>query len=90
MNAIADVNDGHSCTTETHQDLFFVQIVAASIAAVVIPIMLVVLQEPTRDHVMLAIVIPIICVMGVMLGIKSLRKMEKEFCPGANHYGQEP
>lgn len=69
---------------------FFIQIVAASIAAVAIPIMLVVLQEPTRDHVILAIVMPIICVFGVMLGIKSFRKMEKEFRPEANHDGKEP
>lgn len=57
----------------------FVQIAGASIAAIAIPVMLVVLQEPTRDHIILSIVMPIIGITAVVLGIRALRKLPDEF-----------
>lgn len=56
-----------------------IQIVAGSVAAVAIPLMLVVLQEPTRDHIILSIAVPIICIVGVWLGIRALKKLPEQF-----------
>lgn len=50
-----------------------------SVAAVTIPFVLVVLQEPTKDHLILSSAVPIICVVGVLLNIRALKKLPEQF-----------
>lgn len=56
---------------------WIIQLVVASLGAVAIPVML--LQEPTRDHVIMAIVMPIICIIGAILAIRVLKKLPEEY-----------
>lgn len=56
-----------------------VQVVVTSLAAIGIPVLLLALQEPTRDHIILSIVMPIICIAGVFFSIIAFRKTPKKF-----------
>ncbi len=56
-----------------------IQIPLAAIAAVGIPIMLLVLQEPTRDHVLISVVMVPICIFSFIIGIRELKRLPHTF-----------
>ncbi len=56
---------------------YSVLIVISIVASIAIPLMM--LQDPTRDHVIISIVAPIIGIACVILGIKTLKKLPDEY-----------
>jgi hypothetical protein len=54
-----------------------IQIAVCVIAMIVVPILL--LREPTRDHVLIAAAIVVIGVIALILSIRELRKLPEEY-----------
>ncbi len=56
---------------------FSVLIVIAIVSGIVIPLAL--LQDPTRDHIIISILAPIICILSVFFCIKAIKKLPEEY-----------
>lgn len=56
---------------------YLAQIIAGTLAGIAIPVML--LQDPTRDHIIISIAAVVICIVGVFLLVRAYRKLPEEF-----------
>jgi hypothetical protein len=56
---------------------YLLQIAASAVAALLIPILL--LQDPTQDHILIALVFTPIAILGVILGLKALKGLSKVY-----------
>jgi hypothetical protein len=54
-----------------------VQIVACAVAGLLIPVLL--LQDPTQDHLLIALVVTPVAILGVVLGFKALKNLPKVY-----------
>ncbi|MDN4609602.1 hypothetical protein [Arthrobacter burdickii] len=57
--------------------VIMIQIIMGSVVAIALPIM--VLQDPTRDHVIIGTVVPIIAIIAVIFLIRAYRKLPEEY-----------
>lgn len=56
-----------------------IQIPMGVIATIAIPIMLLVLDEPTRDHILISAIMVPLGIFGFIVGIRELKKLRHTF-----------